>query len=317
MTASLGKRVANCKAYFVASRQVDSSRSEIIRLSTLSRPRSRSSVGSIGNGSDSESVSSSAEMDVSVGSGEGPDVSSAACASSEGDTSSSIETCAVNPYDPCRGPKGADITVGPFRPYSKDMPGLKYPSRLQGQRYRCFHDSWYAEFDWLEYSIDRDAAFCFCCRLRSTHMSGSRSDPSFIIQGSGNWKDCPNSFRRHASSEFHKTSYVHWIEGRHMKASGDSIAQQLSRQYCKDVEENRRNVKKLLEVVRLFCKQNIPFRGHDESENSTNRGNYLEILHWIAKDSPELKKHLERSFHYTSPESQNDIYLDLMYKSIL
>ena len=118
MIASLGKRVANCKAYFVASRHVDSSRSGIIRLSTLSRPRSRCSVGSIGTGSDSESVSSSAEMDVSVGSGEGPDVSSAACASSEGDTSSSIETSSVNPYDPCRGPKGADITVGPFRPYS-------------------------------------------------------------------------------------------------------------------------------------------------------------------------------------------------------
>ena len=104
----------------------------------MSRPRSRCSVGSIGTGSDSDSVSSSPEMDVSVGSSEGPDVSSAACASSEGDTSSSIETSTVIPHDPSCGPKAANITVGPFRPKSKDMPGLKYPSRLQGQRYRCF-----------------------------------------------------------------------------------------------------------------------------------------------------------------------------------
>ena len=86
-----------------------------------------------------------------------------------------------------------------------------------------------------------------------------------------------------------------------------SVAQQLSRQYRKEVEENRKNVRKLLEVVQLFCKQNIPFRGHDESQHSNNRGNYLEILHWIAKDSPELKRHLEKSFHYTSPESQNEM----------
>ena len=90
-----------------------------------------------------------------------------------------------------------------------------------------------------------------------------------------------------------------------MQTAGDSVAQQLSRQYRKEVQENRRNVRKLLEIVQLFCKQNIPFRGHNESEQSSNRGNYLEILHWIAKDSPELKRHLEKSFHYTSPESQN------------
>ena len=138
-------------------------------------------------------------------------------------------------------------------------------------------------------------------------MSGTRSDPSFIIHGNRNWKECPNSFRKHASSEFHKTSYIHWIQGQRMQTAGDSVAQQLSRQYRKEVQENRRNVRKLLEIVQLFCKQNIPFRGHNESEQSSNRGNYLEILHWIAKDSPELKRHLEKSFHYTSPESQNEM----------
>ena len=70
-----------------------------------------------------------------------------------------------------------------------------------------------------------------------------------------------------------------------MQTAGDSVAQQLSQHYRKEVEENRRNVRKLLEVVQLFCKLNIPFRGHDESQHSNDQGNYLEILHWIAKDS--------------------------------
>ena len=67
-----------------------------------------------------------------------------------------------------------------------------------------------------------------------------------------------------------------------MQTAGDSVAQQLSWQHHKEVEGIRRNARKLLEVV-LLCKQNMPFHGHDESQHSNNRGNYLEILHWIEK----------------------------------
>ena len=52
-----------------------------------------------------------------------------------------------------------------------------------------------------------------------------------------------------------------------MQSSGDSLGQQLCRQYHKEVEENRRNVKKLFEVVRQFWKQNTPFHGHDERQH--------------------------------------------------
>ena len=153
-----------------------------------------------GSGSEGESLSSSAEMDVAHSdSSSRVDISSAACASSEGDTSS-MDTPAVKAADPSHGPSVANVKVGPFRPCAKELPGLKYPSRIQGSRQRSFHEKWYDEFDWLEYSIERDAAFCFCCRLRGGHMSGTRSDPSFIVQGNRNWKECPNSFRKHASS---------------------------------------------------------------------------------------------------------------------
>ena len=265
------------------------------------------SMASAESGSEAESLSSSVEMDTTIHSDSRSrlEVSSAVCASSEGDTSS-VDTPIVKASDPGRGPSVANIKIGPFRPRAKELPGLKYPSRSQGSRQHSFHEKWYDEFDWLEYSIELDAAFCYYCRLRGSHMSGTQSDPSFIIHGNRNWKECPNSFRKHASSEFHKT-YVHWIQGQRMQTAGDSVAKQLSRQYRKEVQENRRNVRKILEIVQLFCKQNIPFRGHNESEQSSNRGNYLEILHWIAKDSPELKRHLEKLFHYTSPESQNEM----------
>ena len=42
-----------------------------------------------------------------------------------------------------------------------------------------------------------------------------------------------------------------------------------------------------------MAKQNIPFRGHDESETSTNRGNFLELLNHQQKYDEVLKGHLK------------------------
>ena len=148
-----------------------------------------------GSSSEVESLSPSCEMDVNVQSDSSSrlDISSAAFASSEGDTSS-MDGPIVTASDPSRGPSVASIKAGPFRPCAKELPGLKYPSRSQGSRQHSFHEKWYDEFDWLEYSIEQDASFCFCCHLRGGHMSGTRSDLSFNVQGNRNSKECPNSF---------------------------------------------------------------------------------------------------------------------------
>ena len=66
-----------------------------------------------------ESLSSSAEMDVvHSDSSSRVDISSAACASREGDTSS-VDTPAVKAADPSHGPSVANIKVGPFRTCAK------------------------------------------------------------------------------------------------------------------------------------------------------------------------------------------------------
>jgi hypothetical protein len=44
-------------------------------------------------------------------------------------------------------------------------------NRLFGHSYpknpdrRSFLDAWYSKYDWLEYSVEKDAAFCFHCFL--------------------------------------------------------------------------------------------------------------------------------------------------------
>jgi hypothetical protein len=54
----------------------------------------------------------------------------------------------------------AYIAKGPCQPK-----GHKYPKRMIGNRNRSFHDEWYVNNPWLEYSIAKDVAFCFYCYL--------------------------------------------------------------------------------------------------------------------------------------------------------
>jgi len=54
------------------------------------------------------------------------------------------------------------------------------------------------------------------------------------------------------------------------------------------VRENRQNLKKLIEIIILLAKQGISFRGHDEKDNSINKGNFKEISLYLAQNDTSL-----------------------------
>ena len=65
-------------------------------------------------------------------------------------------------------------------------------------------------------------------------------------------------------------------------------------------------------MIRAVCflgKQELSFRGHDESENSPNKGNCIEFLNVLAESNVELSKHLTNSkvFSGLSSDVQNDL----------
>ena len=47
-----------------------------------------------------------------------------------------------------------------------------------------------------------------------------------------------------------------------------------------------------IDTARLLLKQGLPFRGHDESKTSYNRGNYREFYQCLAEHDPALAKAL-------------------------
>lgn len=67
---------------------------------------------------------------------------------------------------------------------------------------------------------------------------------------------------------------------------------QLSKEVRKETELNIEKVEKNKEICVIFLgKQELSFRGHDESAGSKNRGNYLELLSLITESNTDLYYH--------------------------
>ena len=49
---------------------------------------------------------------------------------------------------------------GPCRPQ-----GYEFPKTQHGKAMRSFREAWFESYPWLEYSMEKDAAYCLYCYL--------------------------------------------------------------------------------------------------------------------------------------------------------
>ena len=61
-----------------------------------------------------------------------------------------------------------------------------FPTSLFGDKSRAFSPSWYNNYPWLEYSIIKDAVFCYPCRF---FIASHKFDNSFVTCGFCHWKN--------------------------------------------------------------------------------------------------------------------------------
>ncbi|GBM58416.1 hypothetical protein AVEN_63777-1 [Araneus ventricosus] len=66
---------------------------------------------------------------------------------------------------------------------------------------------------------------------------------------------------------------------------------------------------RLINAICFLGKQGLAFRSHDESDASSNLGNYAELLNYTAKYDPLLEHHLNTAtvFKGVSNRFQNDL----------
>jgi hypothetical protein len=61
------------------------------------------------------------------------------------------------------------------------------------------------------------------------------------------------------------------------------------------VKKNRTIIGKIIDLVRLLGKLNLPFRGHREDESSLNKGVFKEFLAHVAKSDSIIHNNLSSS----------------------
>nr|XP_028953905.1 zinc finger MYM-type protein 1-like [Malus domestica] len=83
----------------------------------------------------------------------------------------------------------------------------------------------------------------------------------------------------------------------------------------KQTDEARVNYHTLLsgalDCTRWLLRQGLAFRGHDESLKSSNRGNYIELMQFIADHNEKVRKvvfeNAPKNLKYTSSDIQKDL----------
>uniref|UniRef100_H3B6V4 TTF-type domain-containing protein n=1 Tax=Latimeria chalumnae TaxID=7897 RepID=H3B6V4_LATCH len=163
--------------------------------------------------------------------------------------------------------------------------------------------SWYEQYSWLEYSVALDAMFCFACR-QSGH-----TETAFTHDGFRNWKKASVSPKTHDTAAPHKYHMESWAEFKLRKEKGSK---------AKAVEENRRYMQAVVESLGFTACQTTAQRAHREDEQSTNRGNFLELLHLLGNFDSVVKKKLSDgpgNAKYVHHDIQNEV-VDIMANMI-
>ncbi|XP_023745466.1 uncharacterized protein LOC111893639 [Lactuca sativa] len=203
----------------------------------------------------------------------------------------------------------AYINLGPFQQTLS-----VYPKSGPETHKRSFQVSWFKLFPWFEYSKSLDAAFCFPCFLfNKASGMGHYGQRAFTIDGFQNWKKVGGkscAFLQHMGSEctsFHNVA---------QKSCDDLLneAQDIWNVFETFTEEERKNnrlrLKATIYTVRLCAFQGIAYRGHDEGQDSINKGNFREILKVLGDFNIELEELFRtapKHALYTSPSIQKEI----------
>ncbi|KAL4605598.1 hypothetical protein ACB092_09G041100 [Castanea dentata] len=160
----------------------------------------------------------------------------------------------------------------PCQPVDHDFPQSQF-----GKTKRQFNPVWFKDYpSWLEYSITKDAAYCLFCYLLRPDIGDQGGGDSFVTEGFRNWKK-KEKLQNHVGDH----------------NSAHNIAQ------------------RKLDCICFLQRQGLAFRGHDESKDSNNQGNFLELLRFLANHNEEIDKAvLENAPEYhqmTSPDIQKEI----------
>lgn len=142
-----------------------------------------------------------------------------------------------------------DKTTGP-----KQLKVSQYPLTQFETQKRSFQENWFKSFKWLEYSSQKNAAFCFACRVFGKSL---RYD-TLVNDGVSNWQKALSKFQKHKANQSHKDSVVCWNSYKASLSQGN-IVEQIEAASATEVSERREYQERIVAVTCFLGKQGISF----------------------------------------------------------
>ena len=132
---------------------------------------------------------------------------------------------------------------------------------------------------------------------------------SFVIEGFRNWKK-KERFQIHVGGP-NSAHNENWRKCQNLMNQKQHIEVAYSKQSNQARKEYRVRLTAAVDCVRFLLRQGLAFRGHDESEDSKNQGNFLELLRFLAEHNETINnvvlKNAPKNLKVTAPDIQKDI----------
>ena len=130
---------------------------------------------------------------------------------------------------------------------------LKHCEFPRDENKRRFNIHWYDRFCWLEYSVKRDAAFCFACRKFGRRVDHTK-ETTFTIIGFKGWKravgDKNKGLEMHDTCPTHIRAMKDWSEYELRLSTNATVGALVS---SKVTENNRYYIRSIAEVIQFLA----------------------------------------------------------------
>ena len=143
---------------------------------------------------------------------------------------------------------------GPTQPRN-----LTFAHKWQSGQWRSFQQTWFDEFDWLEYSESKDAAYCLYCYLFFNSAKPEKFGSSvFAHQGYVNWNKAKDTFNNHSVCKTHVEARLKCDDFMNQRTNVGRKLVEVSKE-----EEKRYEIRltSSLDVARFLISQGDAFRG--------------------------------------------------------
>ncbi|XP_075665249.1 uncharacterized protein LOC142634885 [Castanea sativa] len=173
-------------------------------------------------------------------------------------------------------------------------PPHDYPVSYFSGKPRRFRVEWYENRNWLEYSIAKDAAFCFYCYLFGKDVGKQGGSDTFVTKGFRLWNQVGKL-----------DSHVGGVNSTHNQAVKKSEDLQKEKQHIQSVLVKQSNQDKakyriqlnaIVDCVRFLLFRGLAFRGHDESQGSSDKGNFLELLQFLGDHNESINEVMQNTW---------------------